>query len=154
MKKESGTVIYSPSDLIRYLVSLFAFSAFCAMLLAPCCFDSGPVIRGPVVMWSQSPSYCGSKECTYRSRTSKSLELARRSCTTRNSVTHRFATMTNARLFSDDERLHGNGGQTKAARRLRSKRNARISGNAATIWSNRHAIRHRPAATPGRVSRV
>ena len=35
MKKESGKVIYSPDDLIRYLASPFAFSAFRSMLHAP-----------------------------------------------------------------------------------------------------------------------
>jgi len=35
MKKESGTIIYSPSDLIRYLAPPFAFSAFRSMLHAP-----------------------------------------------------------------------------------------------------------------------
>ena len=35
MKKGSGTSIYSPSDLIRYLASPFAFSAFRSMLHAP-----------------------------------------------------------------------------------------------------------------------
>jgi len=35
MKKESGAIIYSPSDLIRYLASPFAFSAFRSMLNAP-----------------------------------------------------------------------------------------------------------------------
>ena len=35
MKKESGAIIYSPIDLIRYLASPFAFSAFRSMLRAP-----------------------------------------------------------------------------------------------------------------------
>ena len=35
MKKKSGASIYSQSDLIRYLASPFAFSAFRSMLHAP-----------------------------------------------------------------------------------------------------------------------